>query len=291
VWTGRIVLTTLLLAIPMGLESWCAELLCRPPNAGCVPPPGAPPSDARALRIERAGAVLESFVFAGPAAPRGTVVVLHGVRDEKTSFEDMARVFVARGYRAVLPDLRGHGHSSGDVLTYGVEEAADLSATLDALEAEIGSLGPLAVVGASYGGAVALHFAASDARARAVATIATFASLRAILPGYPRLVLPFLPAAPDWAVDYVVADASARVGVDYRACGSVSSVRAAHVPMLFLHGENDAHISPDESDRLASACEPGRCVLERRAGHGHVSMIRDLSIWERVADYFDEQLR
>lgn len=286
-WTGRIVLVALIVAMPVASEKVCVELLCRPPNAGLTPAPGEPPPDGRAIRIERAGATLESFVI-GPAAPRGTVVVIHGVRDEKASFEEMARVFVDRGYRAVLPDLRGHGHSSGDVLTYGVEEALDLSATLDAVETEVGPLGPLFVVGASYGGAVALHFAGIDARPRAVATIATFASLSAVLPGYTHVVMPFLPTAPAFAVDYVLDDAIAEVGIDYRSYESVSSVRAATAPMLFIHGEDDSHIPVDEVDRLGAACGPGRCTVERRPGYDHVDLIMDLATWEHVADWFDQ---
>ena len=53
------------------------------------------------------------------------------------------------GYRAVLVDLRGHGRSTGKYLTYGVQEAQDISQVIDALEqqqliaGEIGVLGHL----------------------------------------------------------------------------------------------------------------------------------------------------
>ena len=53
------------------------------------------------------------------------------------------------GYRVALVDLRGHGRSTGEYLTYGVREAQDVSQVIDAMEQQqliagtIGVFGPL----------------------------------------------------------------------------------------------------------------------------------------------------
>jgi alpha-beta hydrolase superfamily lysophospholipase len=45
-------------------------------------------------------------------AARGTVLVLHGIRSDKTWLAGLAKQVAGEGYRAVLPDLRGHGRST-----------------------------------------------------------------------------------------------------------------------------------------------------------------------------------
>lgn len=285
---GIVVLVTLLGAMLKGIEEWAVGALIYAPNVGVDPSPGDPPSEATLVRIEREGATIEAFVFT-PVAPRATVVLLHGLRDHKASYESTARRFADEGYRVVLPDLRGHGHSSGDFLTYGLLDADDIAALLDEVE-RTAPLGPVAVVGASYGGAVALRFAGQDPRVRVVVTVATFASLRGILPGYARLLAPMLPPPPEWFIDWTLSDAGERAGVDYALCDSVAAVRAVRAPILFVHGEDDVHIPIENAEQLFAACWPGRCTLERRPGRDHGSILSDGATWERVLAFLGEQL-
>jgi pimeloyl-ACP methyl ester carboxylesterase len=97
-------------------------------------------------------------------APRATVLVCHGLHDQKRSLLPVARQLAGDGYRAVLVDLRGHGRSSGRWLTYGVVEAADLGQVLDALERDNLLAGPVGVYGTSYGAACAVMLAGRDPR-------------------------------------------------------------------------------------------------------------------------------
>ncbi|HEY2748062.1 MAG TPA: alpha/beta hydrolase, partial [Polyangia bacterium] len=81
----------------------------------------------------------ERFVDVGPPAatlavdivepkrpPRATIFVLHGIRDSKEGLRHWGEHLSEAGYRAILVDSRGHGHSTGDWLTYGVQESRDL---------------------------------------------------------------------------------------------------------------------------------------------------------------------
>src|SRR5262249_7005553 len=109
------------------------------------------------------------------AAPLGTLIVLHGIYDSKESFSGVwGRIFASAGYRVVLVDLRGHGRSTGDWMTYGVVESQDLTKVIDVLEERHLVAGKLGVFGVSYGGAVAIQAAALDPRIQAVATMGAF---------------------------------------------------------------------------------------------------------------------
>lgn len=293
-WISTLALVLVLAFMLRGLEQWAVDALIAAPNQGFVPPPGEVPGDAYPIRVERLGATIEAFVFEPVVDIRGTAVILHGLRDQKSSYLPTARLFAARGYRAVAVDLRGHGHSGGDYLTYGLLDADDVAAVLDALEGET-ELGPLALVGASYGGAVALRLAAQDPRVDAVATLETFATLRGILPGYARLILPFLPPPPEWFIDWTLSDAEALAHVDYALSDSLAAVRAIRAPILFVHGEEDQHIPIENGEALLSACWPashqsGRCRLERRPGLNHLTLLSDGPTWTAVLDFLDASL-
>src|SRR5688572_14094059 len=80
--------------------SWAPGMLVMAPS-----PEGMParrPDDVHvALEVAREDARVRVWVFEPAAAPRGTVVLLHGIRDSKQRLADGARRHVTRGYRAV----------------------------------------------------------------------------------------------------------------------------------------------------------------------------------------------
>src|SRR5512133_2303707 len=88
-----------------------------------------------------------------------TVVFVHGlVMDNLSSFYFTLANPVASFADVVLYDLRGHGMSERPARGYRVVDlVADLAALLDAL----GIAHPVALVGNSFGGLVALAFAAA----------------------------------------------------------------------------------------------------------------------------------
>lgn len=87
------------------------------------------------------------------------VVLLHGFTSDNRMWLPVVDAF-SQDYRVIAPDLRGHGQTTApeDLDTYTMDAyAADLAALLDALEVDI-----CALVGCSFGGMVALQFAAND---------------------------------------------------------------------------------------------------------------------------------
>jgi pimeloyl-ACP methyl ester carboxylesterase len=88
-----------------------------------------------------------------------TVVFVHGlVMDNLSSFYFTLANPIAAGAEVILYDLRGHGLSERPVADYAVTTlVADLAALLDA----IAVTRPVTLVGNSFGGLVALAFAAA----------------------------------------------------------------------------------------------------------------------------------
>jgi alpha-beta hydrolase superfamily lysophospholipase len=61
------------------------------------------------------------------------VIILTGIRGNRTSNIKRAELYLKKGYTVLLPDLRGTGASGGDVISFGWNERQDLKACYDLL--------------------------------------------------------------------------------------------------------------------------------------------------------------
>jgi pimeloyl-ACP methyl ester carboxylesterase len=224
-----------------GGQELAAVAITSAPNAGKPEPPAqagefrvpvGPPSATIAYEIVDA------------SAPRATVFVLHGIRDSRRPMRAWGQMLATAGMRAVLVDLRGHGRSTGDVLSYGVFDAHDLSRVLDSLEARGARVGKVGVMGVSYGAATAIEWAGIDSRIEAVVAIAPFESLARVVPGYSPI--PF----PGPFVRGAIAAAGRRGGFDPELASPLVAITETHAPVLLIHGKADEKIAVWHSEDL-----------------------------------------
>ena len=287
-WVRRlIVVCAALVVVAIGLvaaahvwrATWLPGAVARAPNAGETalqlgpdPPPPLRSAELRAreLRVEVGppAASIALWIIDGPERkPRGTVLLLHGIRDTKRSLLGVAERIAVAGFRAVLVDLRGHGHSSGDWLSYGPREGRDLAQVLDALTQREEIALPIGAYGTSYGGAAALQLAQKDPRVRAVVTVATFTRMVEIVPRYAAQLLP------RWFVSREdVAAAIVRAGElgDFRPddAVSVAAIARTTAPVLLLHGRDDDTVPAQQSEVLhAAAPSHSRLLLVDHRDH------------------------
>ena len=150
----------------MFLPAWMPTAIAYAPNFGKQT--GVLP-EARAEQLDTWGISQQLRIAVGPPSAllsvwimepsrrplQGTVLLLHGIRDSKSSMRGMGQVLADGGFRSVLIDLRGHGSSTGDWLTYGVVDSQDLTQVLDALDRRNLLAEPVGVFGCSYGAATA----------------------------------------------------------------------------------------------------------------------------------------
>ena len=110
-------------------------------------------------------------------APRGTVVLLHGYGLAQYASVPWALRLAQEGWRCVLVDLRGHGASTGARVHFGLVETNDLSQLLDTLARDQQLVEPVAVLGDSYGAALALRWQSVEPRIGPIIAIAPYARL------------------------------------------------------------------------------------------------------------------
>ncbi|MEZ4223313.1 MAG: alpha/beta fold hydrolase [Polyangiaceae bacterium] len=281
---AALVAVALLLAVVhLTFRASVSYALAYAPNGGGLGPgasrPLPLPCDATELRVAVGppAATLSAWVLTPKTTQiqRQTVILLHGVRLDKSSMLAHARSFVAAGHRAVVVDLRGHGHSTGTHLTYGTREAQDVSQLIDVLSKKHPEA-RFAVFGYSYGAAVAIRLGQIDPRISAVVSVAAFSSLRSVVTDYEKRYLPTAGRLiPDTWLDQAVGDAAATAAFDPEDT-PLAAVARARTPMLLIHGLADTQVSPEHARKLhAAARDHAELVLLPRETHD--SVLRDES--------------
>ena len=201
-----------------------------------------------------------------PSKPiRGTVLVLHGYGLEQAVMLPWALRLAEDGWRAVLVDLRGHGKSNGRRIYFGLQEAHDLSQLLDQLPQVDGPSASVAVIGESYGAALALRWKSVEPRVRGVVAIAPYSEL--------------LPAVLNIRREYAKWMPTALVKAGYRKLPSVLKVEPGEldtstvlsrnpVNALFIAGARDAIAPVEVVTRLErQAASPSELIVVPHATH------------------------
>ena len=248
-----------------------AGALLHPARQRVVPPP---PRQCEDTTFAGAGVALRGWVCHTAVMRRGTIVVLHGVADNRGGAAGIIDRYLPRGFDLVAYDSRAHGESGGDACTYGFFEKDDLKRIIDT----IGD-GPVVLLGTSLGAAVALQEAADDPRVIAAVAAESFSDLRTV--AQERAPIVFTP----WSVTraFELAEQQGRFHVD-----DVSPVRAASrlsIPVLLIHGAEDVDTPPDHSRRIYAALKgPKRLILVPGSGHNHSLQA---SVWPEIDAWID----
>jgi pimeloyl-ACP methyl ester carboxylesterase len=264
--------------------------------------------DAR--KLDRLGVDAELRVPAGPPAadlrvwvmhprgeedarldtPRGTVLVLHGYRNRAEWMRDTARDFAEAGYRSVIVEMRGHGSSSGDFITFAACEAHDVRQVIDQLDRLDLIEGDLGVWGISMGAATAIKLAAIDSRVRTVVAVAPYTHMRDVVPGFVRLFMPVYGwVLSDAKIQELVDEATAEAGFSPADTDILAAMEQVQAPVLILHGTWDILVPPDMGEQLMAAAPPGS-ELRRLGATGHVgAMFSDVPERESI-EWFNAHL-
>lgn len=213
-------------------------------------------------------------------APVGAVLVAHGfVSSSRSPRIHAFAQACARSATVVVPDLRGHGRSSG-WCSFGEFEHLDLKCALDATDED-----RVVVVGVSLGAIAALRLAAEERasgsdRLAAVVAVSAPAELDLTTPGMDRLRR--------WTDTTIRRSALAGVTRTRTRRLAAPPVEGPEVvaaisptPVIFVHDPSDWYFGPGHAERLfAAAGDPKQLWWYRGLGHGTDLLTEELS--ERV---------
>lgn len=190
--------------------------------------------------------------------PRGTVVLLHGYSLDQRRMVPWAFRLAQEGWQCVLPDLRGHGRSTGKRIHFGLIETRDLSQLIDELQRKGQLVEPIAALGESYGATLALRWKAAEARVRRVVAIAPYAQLSTAVLNMRRHNASLIPAS--WIkaglaqLPRVLQSTAAQFDL-------TTVLQNSPVSALFVAGALDNISPPEEVRRLHALASPASRLL------------------------------
>ncbi len=98
-------------------------------------------------------------VFLKPLETARTMIICHGVTENKINSMKYARLFERLGFNSVIYDHRRHGDSGGKTTSFGYYEKIDLQAIVFAVRERIGKRALLGIHGESMGAATTILYA------------------------------------------------------------------------------------------------------------------------------------
>ena len=216
-----------------------------------------------------------------PGSEHRTVVVIHGFRGNSENSIWLTSFIHQAGYNLLLLDLRGHGRSGGDQTTFGVRETMDVRAAVAAARSL--DPGPVALLGYSLGGSVALTEAGTDPSVAAVIDESGFARLSEVVSaGFQHFaLLPYAIFGP-----LTVAIAERDIGISTGRVRPIDFAAQLRKPVLVIAGSSDTTVPLAQSRELYAAL-PGPKRLLVAPGAGHLqAWLRDRAEYERITLQF-----
>jgi fermentation-respiration switch protein FrsA (DUF1100 family) len=222
-----------------------------------------------------------------PGTRAQTVVMVHGLSNNRREGLDKAAYLHQAGYNLLVFDLRGHGQSDGSGTTMGYREPADVRAAV--AEARSLSPGPIALIGYSLGAAASVEEAAVDPDVTAVVEDSGFSSAGDVFVARFSEVT-HLPGIP-WAAG-LMTFAQIDIGTSLWNVQPARMAARLHKPLLAIIGTADTIVPPEEGMTLFQAAAGPKQLLEV-PGAGHVqAYYTDNALYERtVLDFLTRSFK
>ena len=230
------------------------------------------------------GVTLSGWLIPAGRETRAAVVLMHGFSWNRLPWLAGFVPWLQRRYHVLQFDFRGHGGSDDALITLGTLEQHDVAAAVHFLAGR--GLGPIALMGISMGGSVAI-MAAPDLPVAAVVADAAYADLRDPIAnrmreaGYPLAEL---------GARLVVGAASLRAGVRLRS--PINRVaRIAPRGLLLIAPAEDRLVSPEQSERMYRAAgEPKELFVVDGAAHAGAHSAAPEAYERHVLDFLARYL-
>jgi uncharacterized protein len=211
-------------------------------------------ADLQSVSMTTPDAVILRAWAIHPRHPNGdSVILLHGLGDNRVGMTGYAQILLAHGYSVLLPDARAHGASGGTLATYGLVERNDIHQWLDFLSAQDH---PRCIfgIGESMGAAQLLQSLDTGTHFCAIVAESSFSNFHEI--AYDRMGQPF--HLGPWfgrtflrpLVEAAFLRARWKFNLDLQRVSPEDAVAATQVPVLLIHGQIDSNIPVRHSRRI-----------------------------------------
>jgi fermentation-respiration switch protein FrsA (DUF1100 family) len=222
-----------------------------------------------------------------------TVVVLHGVKKNRTDVLRAALVLRRAGFNVLVFDGRAHGDSEGRYVTYGFYERRDVDSAIEWLIKEKRIDGRrVGLAGESMGAAIALQVAAHNSKISAVWADSPFASLRRVTEEFLKRVTRLPGAVLNPVLWTSIQVASYRGKFDVHSVDPLSLAGKISCPVYLVHGTADQLIATAHSENIFEALGARKEIwFVEGARHARSMRHSKREYSERLTRFFRKELR
>jgi uncharacterized protein len=215
---------------------------------------------------------LLNTVFLKPLNTKNTVIICHGVTENKTNSIKYARLFERLGFNSVIYDHRRHGESGGKTTSFGYYEKLDLQAIVHSIREKIGEDALLGIHGESMGAATTILYAGT------FDDDADFHIVDCPFSDFTEQVLHVLrmetPLRSTMALRIANLFLKMRDGYTLNLVSPREVIENVQKPMLFFHSMKDEFILPYMTEELYQA-KPGDKMLKLFEKGAHAKSFND----------------
>ncbi len=210
---------------------------------------------------------------------KGTILMVHGIGSCKDHFIPKAEWLANLGYNSILVDLRAHGKSEGNYVTYGYYEVPDLQLFLDQIETDY-NVNRFGVWGQSLGAAISLQLMAKDHRIAYGIIESTYCTFDEVVHDYSQLMFG-LPLG--WLNDYVIWRAQSIADFEKEGIHPEKACEQIAQPILLVHGTEDDRIDVKYAHRNFKALSSEEKELYLIQGANHVN------VWDTGGEVYNQK--
>lgn len=237
----------------------------------------------------RKGLGLHGVEFRNPSNSNIWVIMIHGWTNVKREMSSYAMEHYKRGFNVLIPDMRGHGDSESKFVTMGWLDRLDIVDWINSIVEE----NPKAVImlhGISMGGATTMMTTGEELPPNVVLAIEDcgFCGVKEIFTDQairkyhipPKIVIP-----PASLVCKIMN------GFFFGEASAVRQLKKSKTPTLFIHGDQDKFVLPENLDIVYEACAaPKVKYVVRGAEHALSSHCFHEEYWQAVDAFLSQYL-
>ncbi|MEM9820803.1 MAG: alpha/beta fold hydrolase [Bacteroidota bacterium] len=181
------------------------------------------------------------------SSQKKAVILLNGLRGNRLTMVERAKIYRQQGYATVLPDLRGTGASESRLITFGWEERHDLLATVNFLQKS--GYQHIAVHGISLGAATIAFSLADNPDYAFVVLESCYDNIdQALSNRIERFMIPEFSVIPlkrisEW-----------RMGIKTEQLYPEHYLKLCKVPTLIMAGDAETRVKKEETEKLYHKC-------------------------------------
>ena len=274
-------------AVPTAVDSLSGAVSADFPVEG-VQIPGSANSgnaDSRNADSRNADSSVHGWLVRGRRGD-GVVLLVHSLRSNRIEMLSRAKFLNEQGYGVLLIDLRAHGETPGDRITFGLGEAEDVEASIAYLRNAFPGE-RIAAIGVSLG-AAAIVLSKHAPRLDAVVLESLHPTIEEAVENRLRLHLgefgPVFSPLLLWQLSF-------RFGTSPDELSPIKRIGDLNAPLLLISGTDDQHTKVAETERLFEAArQPKEIWIVPGGGHFNMHAYAGKEYENRISGFLERYL-